>query len=267
MITFAILGHNEAATISNAVQQARAAAGPQDRILAVDSGSSDDTAAVARRAGAEVLRAPAGKGLAMAAAVAASDSPWMCFLDADLAPGRPNYAAALRSAIDRAQADHLVGEFADPVAAVLSNTYAIYEPLVAGLFPEAAGRFGSKPLTGFRAVRRRFLRPDDFPPGFGIEAHLNLYVLLQGGTHEVVPIGEYSGPFRYKPYMGLEIGAAVLDLAERSGRLSPSRRPAWQAWVDEAVEVIAGYRGTQQERPAFTEQLARLAGRSLPAAE
>jgi glucosyl-3-phosphoglycerate synthase len=266
MITFAILGHNEAATISNAVQQAREAAGPKDRVLAVDSGSRDNTAAVARRAGAEVLRAPAGKGLAMAAAVSAADSPWICFLDADIAPGSPNYAAALRAAIDSGGADHLVGEFTDPGAAVLSNTYAVYEPLLAGLFPEAAGRFGSKPLTGFRAVRRSFLRPGDFPPGFGIEAHLNLSVLLQGGSHEVIPVGCYSGPFRYKPYMGLEIAAAVLDLAERAGRLSPTCRPGWQAWVDEAVSIIAGYRGTDEERPAFTEQLGRLAGRPHPPA-
>jgi hypothetical protein len=91
-------------------------------------------------------------------------------------------------------------------------------------------------------------------------------VLLQDGIHEVLPIGCYTGPFRYKPYMGLEIAAAVLDLAERAGRLSPSRRPAWQAWVDEAVSVIAGYHGTQEERPAFAEQLGRLAGRPHPRA-
>ena len=266
MITFAILGHNEAATIANAVQQARAAAGPGDRVLAVDSGSTDDMAAVARRAGADVLTAPAGKGLAMAAAVAATDSPWMCFLDGDVDSGSPSYAAALRAAIGQTQADHLVGEFEDRAASVLSNTYAVYEPLVAGLFPEAAGRFGSKPLTGFRAVRRTFLRPGEFPPGFGIEAHLNLSVLLQGGSHAVVPIGHYSGPFRYKPYMGLEIAAAVLDLAERAGRLSPSRRPEWQAWVDEAVNIIAGYQGTEEERPAFVEQLGKLAGRPHPPA-
>jgi glucosyl-3-phosphoglycerate synthase len=266
MITFAILGHNEAATIGNTVRAARAAAAPGDRILAVDSGSTDDTAPVAHRAGAEVLTAPAGKGLAMAAAVAASDSPWMCFLDADVEADSPNYAAALRAAIDRARADHVIGEFEDPSGSLLSNTYAVYEPLVAGLFPEAAGRFGSKPLTGFRAVRRRFLRPGEFPPDFGIEAHLNLSVLLDGGVHEVVPVGRYVGPFRYKPYMGLEIAAAVLNLAQQAGRLSPSRRPAWDAWAREAVSVIAGYRGTEQERPAFNRQLGQLAGRPHPPA-
>jgi glucosyl-3-phosphoglycerate synthase len=266
MITFAILGHNESATIQNAVRQARTAAAPEDRVLAVDSGSDDDTAAKARQAGAEVLMAPAGKGLAMAAAAEAIDSPWICFLDADIASDTPNYAVALRTAIDRTRADHLIGEFTETSGSVLSNTYAVYEPLVAGLFPEAAGRFGSKPLTGFRAVRRRFLRPGEFPPDFGIEAHLNLSVMLAGGVHEVVPIGCYVGPFRYKPYMGKEIATAVLNLAERAGRLTPSRRPAWDTWVDEAVSIIARYRGTRDERPAFIRQLAELAGRQQPPA-
>jgi glucosyl-3-phosphoglycerate synthase len=266
MITFVILGHNESDTIHNAVHQARAAAAPEDRVLAVDSGSDDDTAARARNAGAEVLMAPVGKGLAMAAAVNAIDSPWVCFLDADIASDKPNYAIALRAAIDRAGADQFVGEFEDTSGSVLSNTYAVYEPLVAGLFPEAAGRFGSKPLTGFRAVRRRFLRPGEFPPDFGIEAHLNLSVMLDGGVHEVVPIGRYVGPFRYKPHMGKEIATAVLNLAERAGRLSPSLRPAWDAWVDEAVSIIARYRGTSHERPAFVRQLAVLAGRQHPPA-
>lgn len=248
------------------VRQARAAAGPDDRVLAVDSGSDDGTAAVARNAGAKVLIAPAGKGLAMAAAVAAGDSPWICFLDADVPGDAPNYAAVLRAAVTQNRADHVLGEFDDRMGSVLSNTYAVYESLVAGLFPEAAGRFGSKPLTGFRAVRRAFLRPGEFPPGFGIEAHLNLSVLLAGGTHEVTPIGEDTNPFRYKPYMGREIAAAVLDLAQRSGRLSTSRRPEWDAWVEEAVSIIAGYQGTVAEQPAFVEQLGKLAGRPHPAA-
>lgn len=268
MITFVILGHNEAPTIDNMVRRACSAARPDDRVLAVDSGSDDDTAAVARSAGAEVLTAPAGKGLAMAAAVAASDSPWICFLDADVPRDAPNYAEVLRAAVDRTGADHILGEFDDlhGSGSVLSNTYAVYAPLVAGLFPEAAGRFGSKPLTGFRAVRRAFLRPGEFPAGFGIEAYLNLSVFLAGGTHEVTPIGIDTNPFRYKPYMGREIAAAVLDLAHRAGRLSASRRPEWDAWVEEAVSIIAAYQGTPEEQPAFVEQLARLAGRPHPPA-
>jgi hypothetical protein len=65
--------------------------------------------------------------------------------------------------------------------------------------------------------------------------------------------------------MGLEIGRAVLDEAERSGRLAPARRPAWDRWVREVVDVIAGYRGAAEERAAFVERLRGMRERPLPA--
>jgi len=266
MITFAIVAHNEAATIATAVSQATAAAGAGDQVLAVDSGSTDDTAAQARRVGAEVFTAPVGKGRAMAVAAEAARSPWVCYLDADVPAGSPNYAARLRDIAAGTSADHVLGEYHDAQESVLSNTFAVYGPLVASLFPEAADRFGRRPLTGFRLVRREFLHPSTFPPDFGIEAHLNLDILLSGGTHEVAPIGEYHSRFRYKPAMGSEIARAVLDLAERHGRLAPAARPAWDKWVGRAITVISGYHGGRDERPAFLRELTALAQRPTPPA-
>lgn len=266
MITFAIVAHNEAATIATAISQAIAAAGPGDRVLTVDSGSTDDTAARARRAGVEVLTTPEGKGLAMAAAAEAARSPWVCYLDADVPAGSPNYAARLRDIAAETPADHVLGEYRDVQESVMSNTFAVYGPLVASLFPEASDRFGNKPLTGFRIVRREFLHPATFPPDFGIEAHLNLDILLSGGIHQVAPIGAYRSRFRYKPTMGCEIARAVLDLAERHGRLTPAARPAWDAWVGQAIAVISGYQGGQDERSAFLRELTALALRPTPPA-
>jgi glucosyl-3-phosphoglycerate synthase len=266
MITFAIVAHNEAPTIATAVSQAIAAAGAADRVLVVDSGSTDDTSARARQAGADVLSAPAGKGRAIAVATEAATSPWICFMDADVPAGSPNYVAQLRDIAENTPTDHVLGEYSDTDEAVMSNTFAVYEPLVAGLFPEAAGKFGSKPLTGFRAVRREFLHPGTFPPDFGIEAHLNLDILVSGGTHEVAQIGTYQSRFRFKPTMGCEIARAILDLAERYDRLAPAARPAWDDWVGQAIAVISGYHGTLDERPAFVRKLTALAQRPTPSA-
>jgi glucosyl-3-phosphoglycerate synthase len=265
MITFAIVAHNEAPTVATVVSQAIAAAEAGDRVLVVDSGSTDDTSAQAHRAGAEVLTAPVGKGRAMAAATEATRSPWICFMDADVPAGSLNYAARLRDLVDGTRADHVLGEYSDTHESVMSNTFAVYAPLVASLFPEAADRFGSKPLTGFRAVRRAFLDPGAFPPDFGIEAHLNLDILMSGGTHEVAPIGTYQSRFRFKPSMGCEIAQAVLDLAERYGRLAPEARPAWDDWAGQAIAVISGYHGGPDERPAFVRELTSLAQRPTPA--
>ena len=48
-----------------------------------DGGSHDDTIAIARRAGATVVTAPAGRGGQLAAGASAGRAPWILFLHAD----------------------------------------------------------------------------------------------------------------------------------------------------------------------------------------
>jgi rSAM/selenodomain-associated transferase 2 len=50
----------------------------------VDGGSSDATAAVARRAGARVLPSPPGRGLQLVRGIAAAEAPWLLLLHADV---------------------------------------------------------------------------------------------------------------------------------------------------------------------------------------
>ena len=169
-----------------------------------------------------------------------------------------------REASEHTEADHVLGEYQDEQPAVPSNTFAIYEPLVATFFPEAGGKFGSKPLTGFRVIQRALLRPQRFPYDFGIEAYLNIEIMMSGGTHEVLPIGSYKSRFRYKPRMGREIANAVLDLAVHYGRLTPAARQAWNEWVSDAIAVISEYRGAREGRPEFLRRLAALPERPIP---
>lgn len=48
-----------------------------------DGGSEDETVAIARRAGASVVTAPAGRGGQLATGAAAGDAPWLLFFHAD----------------------------------------------------------------------------------------------------------------------------------------------------------------------------------------
>jgi rSAM/selenodomain-associated transferase 2 len=48
-----------------------------------DGGSRDDTVAIARRAGADIVTAPAGRGGQLAAGARAGRAPWILFLHAD----------------------------------------------------------------------------------------------------------------------------------------------------------------------------------------
>lgn len=68
-------------------------------ITVCDGGSSDDTAAIARQAGATVVTAPAGRGGQLAAGASVGDASWILFLHADtvLAPGWVNTVRAFTS--------------------------------------------------------------------------------------------------------------------------------------------------------------------------
>ncbi|MGH7868905.1 MAG: glycosyltransferase family 2 protein, partial [Candidatus Dormibacteraceae bacterium] len=83
-VTFIIPARNEAGHIAVAVKMAIAATRAGDRVVVVDSASTDNTAEEARTAGADVLNGPKGKGAAMAVGIAESQTTWLIFLDGDL---------------------------------------------------------------------------------------------------------------------------------------------------------------------------------------
>lgn len=263
MISFVVVAHNEASTVGPVVAQALSAADQADSVLVVDSASSDRTPAVAREAGAQVIRGPIGKGAAMAAAVAVITTDWVCFLDADLTYSEYNIPALLADAARRRLGEHIVGDFDDGLQAVLTNTHGFYAPLVAALFPEVVNSFGSKPLTGFRILRREYLR-DSLPPDFGVEAHLNIAVTLAGGAPAVIQLGRFDGKLKSNRVRSLEITRTILDLAVRYDRLSCSQRPEWEAWV-QSVYVIAKAWQAGGDQQDYRARLLGAAGRPLPA--
>ncbi|GAA4225780.1 hypothetical protein GCM10022254_08440 [Actinomadura meridiana] len=257
MLTIVIVAHNEEPYVENAIGQARETADSATRIMLVDSASTDGTAARARSLGCEVLPAPLGKGAAMKAAARAAKTPWLCFLDADIVENGRNIPLTLRQGIESApdSAVMVVADFDDPPPKpILSTTISIYTPLVRALVPEADGLFGSRPLSGFRAIRPELLG-EDAPDDFGVEAHLNLSAVFTGRPMTLTHIGLFTQRFRYKADMGGEIARAILDIAEAHGRLAPALRPEWDAWVSRVLKVVQTYRGDLSER---TDYLARL---------
>jgi glucosyl-3-phosphoglycerate synthase len=263
ILTIAVIGHNEAPTLGHALEQALQAERDGVEVVFLDSGSTDGSDRIAAGYGVRRIDAPVGKGRAMRQALAGCPTRHLAFVDADIHGSSANIPALLA---DAAGSGHhlVVGDFREAEPGVASNTLAVYEPLVARLFPEAAGRYGSKPLTGFRVLDTT-VDWGPVPPGFGVEAHLNVTAaLLPGARLAVADIGEYRGRFLFKPAMGLEIAAAVLDLAEATGRLRTADRPAWDAWVRVAVDHIATYRGEPERREAFRTRLLELATRPLP---
>jgi glycosyltransferase involved in cell wall biosynthesis len=83
-ISVVLAAHNESESIAEVIAQLREVVGEAELIV-VDDGSVDETADLAERAGAQVIRCSPnrGKGAAMRCGIAASSGDWLIFLDAD----------------------------------------------------------------------------------------------------------------------------------------------------------------------------------------
>jgi glucosyl-3-phosphoglycerate synthase len=266
-ITYAVIGHNEAATLEPALSQPLRAARPGDRVWFVDSASTDGSAAVADRLGVEVIEAPLGKGRAVAVAAERCPTRWLCTLDADLLESEINLAAGLSDAVGRGGAEMVVGDLS--YSRRSSVTLALHGPLVGALFPEAVQPDLRHPLTGYRAWDVA-LEVGPLPPEYGVETHLNVAVPVAGGRVRVVDLGHYRGPLRgyaNVPQVARDVASAVLDLAERHGRLAAGARPVWEAWVGEVLAVIDAQPPVEADATDYLERLRRVAARPLPSPE
>ncbi|HEY0142180.1 MAG TPA: glycosyltransferase [Thermoanaerobaculia bacterium] len=151
-----IPARDEAPTIAAVVRAARAARGV-GRVIVVDDHSSDDTAAVARAAGAEVLssRGNGNKALALATGVDATSSEVLLFFDADISGAEPLHF------------ERLAAPVSDGFAMSLGLIdYGRWRNAIYARLP---------PITGLRAVRRSVF--DAVVPekrnGFQIEIMIN----------------------------------------------------------------------------------------------
>jgi polyisoprenyl-phosphate glycosyltransferase len=184
-----IPARDEAPTIAQVVAAALAAPGAA-RVLVVDDGSSDGTAEVARRAGAEVVpsRGTASKALALATAVEQTRAEVLLFFDADIRGVRPDHFSQLAGPV-------LDGRY------VMCCGIVDYGPLRNPFFLRLP------PITGLRAVRRQVFTaiPDARLNGFQIEIMINEVVarrrlpsaitVLRGADHrsKIEKLGALAG--------------------------------------------------------------------------
>ena len=175
-----------------------------DELLVVDSDSSDDTAAVARAAGADVVATtdvlPAhgtrpGKGEALWKSLAATSGDLLVFLDADLLGDIAHYVPALLGPL-----------LADPQVAYVKGCYTrpleldgvsqpvgggrvtelTARPLLNALWPELAGFV--QPLGGEYAGRRSALDQVPFVSGYGVEIGLLIDLLDLAGLSALAQV-------------------------------------------------------------------------------
>lgn len=142
---------NEAAGVAEVVRTALAAG--LGRVLVVDDGSDDDTAARAQAAGAEVLRLErnVGKGGAVSAGVNALDEDVVILLDADLVGLTTKHLRSLAGPVLAGTVDMTRGVFeggrwsttaAQKMLPQLNGQRAVRRELLCGLPELAASRYG-----------------------------------------------------------------------------------------------------------------------------
>jgi glucosyl-3-phosphoglycerate synthase len=163
------------------------------RIVVVDDGSTDATAATAREAGAHVVLSQqnAGKGAALRAAYleARDAAEIFLLLDADLA-ATAGEAVKLIIPVLRNKADMTVGVLPpDPdfAATGQSGGMGFVVKLARRGIEQTTGRSFTQPLSGQRSVRREVieaLRAQNeelfFAAGFGVEVGLTIAALRAG---------------------------------------------------------------------------------------
>jgi len=212
--------YNEAVTIQPVIAQFRAVL-PEARIYVFDNNSKDDSAALARAAGAEVISVPLqGKGNVVRRMFADVEADVYLMADAD-GTYDASRARELIAPVLSGEVDTVIGvrdgtRAAFPAGHVFGNK--LFNLVVGRLF----GRGLKDIFSGYRAFSYRFVK--SFPAhseGFEIETEMSIFILEQripmleiGTAYGVRPEGSASKLHTYKD--GARIMLTILRLFKES---------------------------------------------------
>ena len=240
---------NESPTVAAIVAELKhlVSAGLVDQILVVDSGSTDDTAAVAAEAGAQVVRQSdllpqlgdrPGKGEALWKSLAASTGDLIVFIDSDLVGFSADYVTGLLGPLLTDPAVVFVkGTYDRPLA--VGGSYAptgggrvtelVARPLLNQFWPELAGFV--QPLGGEYAARRELLEQVPFAGGYGVELGLLVDVFELVGLDAMAQVDLGRRVHRHQSDEALAVMAGQVMLTawsrlDRLGRIVESAPPA-----------------------------------------
>ena len=160
---------NEAQRIAHVVAYALADPATAE-VIVIDDSSIDDTARLARQAGARVVTSTMlGKGASMHDGVGLAACDILVYLDGDLAGLRSGIITDLCLPILSNRADCVKARFGRSGGRVTELTA---KPMLKIFFPELA--HFRQPLGGIMAARKSLLQPLSFEDGYGVDMGLLL---------------------------------------------------------------------------------------------
>ncbi|WP_285759651.1 glucosyl-3-phosphoglycerate synthase [Nocardiopsis ansamitocini] len=242
-VTVVLPARNEAATVGSIVASIRTALCEEvalvDEIVVIDSRSSDDTAQVARGAGATVYHQDAirpdlaggeGKGEALWKSLFVATGDILVFVDADLLSFTPSYVTGLLGPLISDDTVAYVKACYDrPLKGTPGQTFnggrvteLVARPLLNQYWPRLAGFV--QPLSGEYAGRAHVLRGLPFVSHYGVELGLLVDLVEQYGLDAMaqVDLGRREHTNQTTPDLGV-MAAQIQHTARlrlvRSGRL------------------------------------------------
>jgi glycosyltransferase involved in cell wall biosynthesis len=193
-LTIGVPCYNEALTIGKVVRDFRAVF-PQARVLVIDNASTDDTARLAREAGADVISQPRkGKGNAVQLLFREADTDWLIMVDGD-----DTYPAEegpkLIATIEAEGGDTVVGRRVsdDPNAFKTLHTWA--NDLLTGTIQLVFRSPCDDLFSGYRLFTKAFYR--NIPllsTGFEVETEIALQTIDKGFVQRAVDVHFRSRP-------------------------------------------------------------------------
>ncbi|ONI90426.1 glycosyl transferase [Saccharothrix sp. ALI-22-I] len=242
-VTVLVPAHNEAATVAEVIADASCGLdllGVRGEVVVSASGCTDDTADVARAAGAKVVESPAGKGNAIAHGLRAATGDVICLIDGDLRYfGEQTLVELLVKPILDGLADVTVSDlYWRPIYPQLW-LHGFFAPLAGRLFPEILPKVGATPWSGQRAAVRE-LWPEELPGGFTVDLALLLHWNRHATRMRPVLADDWTNPQRPKPELMRQEFELLVAHAVAENR--PVDVPRLRAWFDRAHGLMAAYR-------------------------
>ena len=184
-VSVIVPARNEAGTIARVIGS-MAAMTAVDEVVVVDNGSSDDTAAVARDAGARVVaEAQPGMGHAIRAGFIAARNDWVMKVDADL--DRFDISRFSRMIEARAPGTGLIkGLWQDPRDPMPMTRYLVM-PALRQMFPGLEGL--QAPNSGLYIFDRSLIALSEITGGYAADLDVMLRVHAAGAGVSEVDIG------------------------------------------------------------------------------
>ncbi len=209
MLTVIIPALNEGKTIASVVKFCLAEPLVTE-VIVVDDNSEDNTAIIAREAGAKVIVSKIrGKGFSMKEGVEESKNELLVFLDGDIDPYPEGTIKNLTAPLLTDEADFVKGAFARNAGRV---TELVAKPLLNILFPGLA--HFSQPLSGMIAGRKSFFKKIEFFNDYGVDIGILIDMYLMKARVKEINIGyieNKSKPWEALGKMSKEVSRAIIS--------------------------------------------------------